>query len=121
MSNPKWEKGPVKLVDGSEAWIFFVQPESRHQRYIGKFKDNDGEWRAMHWCDAGRVPYTTTGYAKNLAPPPKKKVRVRKWINVNADGGSSTYNAEKDAARYHEPNLFARLFIDIEVEEGQGL
>ena len=121
MTNPKWEIGPVKLADGSEGWIFFVQPESRLQRYIGKVKDSDGEWRAMHWCDAGRVPYTTTGHAKNLAPPPKKKVRVRCWLNVDASEGLSCCLSREDADKFASVNRIACIEFDIEVEEGEGL
>ena len=123
MSTPKWEIGPVQLADGSEGHIYFVQPESKHQRYIGKAKDSSGEWRGLHWCDAGRVPYTTTGYAKNLAPPPKKTVRVRCWLNVYSDGTVNRY-----WSRLHADNSIgvtykriACIEIDREVTEGEGL
>ena len=39
--NQKWEIGPVKLADGTEAYIDYVQPESKHYRYIGRAKDSD--------------------------------------------------------------------------------
>ena len=119
MSNPKWEVGPVKLADGSEGHIDFVQPESKHHRYIGRTKDNSGEWRALHWCDAGRVPYTTTGYAKNLAPSPKKTVRVHGWLNVYANGSFTLWDSKGIAdAQTHR---IACQEIDIEVAEGEGL
>ena len=121
MTNPKWEIGPVKLVDGSDAWIYFVQPESKHQRYIGKAKDSDGEWRALHWCDSGRVPYTATGHAKNLIPPPKKTVRVRRWLNVDADGTVSLYELRSEADTHCFQDRIACIEIDREVEEGEGL
>ena len=121
MTNPKWEIGPVKLADGSEGHIDFVQPESKHHRYIGRTKDNSGEWRALHWCDAGRVPYTTTGYAKNLAPPPKKMVRVHVWINVDASGGLACCLSREDADRLSSVNRIACIEIDREVTEGEGL
>ena len=121
MSSPKWEIGPVKLADGSEGHIDFVQPESKHHRYIGRTKDNSGEWRALHWCDSGRVPYTTTGYAKNLAPPPKKTVRVQRWLNVDADGTVSLYELRSEADTHCFPDRIACKEIDIEVTEGDGL
>ena len=121
MSNPKWEIGPVKLADGSEGHIYFVQPESKHQRYIGKAKDSSGEWRALHWCDAGWVPYTTTGHAKNLDPPPKKTVRVRCWINVDASEGLACFLFREDADRLASVNPFACIEIDRIVTEGEGL
>ena len=120
MTNPKWEIGPVKLADGSEGHIYFVQPESKHQRYIGKAKDSSGEWRALHWCDAGRVPYTTTGHAKNLDPPPKKTVRVQLWINVHEDRDTSIYTSREIADEYAH-NRIACIEIDREVTEGEGL
>ena len=121
MTNPKWEIGPVKLVDGSDAWIYFVQPESKHQRYIGKAKDSDGEWRALHWCDSGRVPYTATGHAKNLIPPPKKTVRVRYWLNIDECEGIACFLFREDADRLASVNRIACIEIDREVEEGEGL
>ena len=121
MTSPKWEIGPAKLADGTDAWIFFVQPESKHQRYIGKAKDSDGEWRALHWCDSGRVPYTTTGYAKNLAPPPKKTVRVQRWIVVYFDGSTAVFFEKEKAVNEAKKNGFALLEIDREVTEGDGI
>ena len=121
MTNPKWEIGPVKLADGSEGHIYFVQPESKHQRYIGKARDSSGEWRALHWCDAGRVPYTTTGYAKNLTPPPKKTVRVQRWMVVYSNGTTCTFSEKDEAINEAEQSGFAILEIDREVTEGEGL
>lgn len=121
MSNPKWQMGPVKLVDGSEGHIDFVQPKSKHYRYIGRAKDSDVEWRALHWCDCGRVPYTTTGYAKNLAPPPKKTVRVQLWINVYADGHHAIHASSESALAGGEHARFACIEFDRVVEEGEGL
>lgn len=119
--NQKWEIGPVKLADGTEAYIAFVQPESKHHRYIGRAKDSDDVWRAMHWCDMGRVPYTTTGYAKNLAPPPKKTLRVRLWANVYEDGSMFSYPTKKQADDSAQYGRFALIEIDREVGEGEGL
>ena len=121
MSNPKWQMGPVKLMDGSDAWIFFVQPESRHKRYIGKAKDSDGEWRALHWCDSGRVPYTTTGHAKNLAPPPKKTMRAQFCVNVYTDGYFEIWSTKELADSRCHKTRFSCIEIDRVVEEGEGL
>ncbi len=121
MSNPKWEIGPVKLVDGSEAWIYFVQPESNHQRYIGKVRGNSGEWCALHWCDSGRVPYTTTGHAKNLAPPPKKTVRVRFWVNIYPTAAAGKHESRESADKCAADDRIACIEIDRVVEEGEGL
>ena len=121
MTNPKWEIGPVKLVDGSEGHIDFVQPESKHYRYIGRAKDGSGEWRSWQWSECGRAPYTTTGYAKNLAPPPKKTVRVRCWLNVDACGVAGLFLDREDADRLSRVTRIACIEIDREVTEGEGL
>ena len=121
MSNPKWEIGPTKLADGTDAWIFFVQPESKHQRYIGKARDSDGEWRALHWCESGRVPNSCEGYGHNLTPPPKKTVWVRMWLVVYFDGSTAFFFEKEKAVSEAENNGFALLEIDREVTEGEGL
>ncbi len=121
MTNPKWEIGPVKLIGGSEAWIYFVQSDSKDKRYIGKAKDSSGEWRALHWCDAGRLPYTATGHAKNLAPPPKKTVRVHRYVNVFEDGCMVSWPTREEADGCKEGTRFACIEIDREVTEGEGL
>ena len=120
MTNPKWEIGPVKLADVSEGHIDFVQPESKHYRYIGRAKDGSGEWRSWQWGECGRVPYTTTGYAKNLAPPPKKTVRVQLWINVYADGYKVFYTS-RQLADLNAGKRIACIEINREVTEGEGL
>ena len=121
MTNPKWEIGPVKLMDGSEGHIDFVQPESKHHRYIGRAKNGSGEWRSWQWSECGRVSYTTTGYAKNLAPPPKKTVRVQLWINVYTDGPHALHPSKESALAGGEHARFACIEIDREVTEGEGL
>jgi len=121
VSEHKWQIGPVKLADGTDAWIFFVQPESKHQRYIGKAKDSDGEWRALHWCDSGRVGYTATEHAKNLAPPPKKTVRVRASILVYSDGSTTCKREHELFSHKAKSSAFAIVEIDREVTEGEGL
>ena len=124
MTNPKWEIGPVKLVDGTEGYINFVQTESEHHRYIGMVKVNGSEWRASHWCDAGRVPYTLTGNPRNLAPPPKKTVRVQWWVNVYADGQYCLHASKESAlagGEHARSARFACIKIDREVNEGEGL
>ena len=120
MTNPKWEIGPVKLIDGTEGYIEFVQPESELHRYIGRVKFNGSEWRASHWCDAGRVPYTLTGNPKNLAPPPKKTVRVQRYVNVFEDGCMVSW-ATREQADGCRSSRFACIEIDREVTEGEGL
>ena len=64
--------------------------------------------------------YATKGTGLDLAPPPKKTVRVRLWINVNPKSYVVYYTrdmAEKNA----QLNRIACKEIDIEVTEGEGL
>ena len=121
MTNPKWEIGPVELMDGSEGHIDFVQPESKHHRYIGRAKNGSGEWRSWQWSECGRVPYTTTGYAKNLAPPPKETVQVRRWMVVYSNGTTCTFSEKDEAINEAKQSGFSLLEIDREVTEGEGL
>jgi hypothetical protein len=120
MSNHKWQVGPVKLVNGCEATIHrFCE---KRQRYIGEQTGILGRVYAAEWNIAGE--YTISGISYpllNLAPPPKKKVRVQLWVNVYPGGALHVHknrvHAESDAG----VNRIACKEIDIEVEEGEGL
>ena len=121
MSNPKWEIGPVKLANGTEGHIDFVNECSKSIVYTGRFRAYNGDWWAIHWDESGRVPYTATGHAKNLIPPPKKTVRVKAWLNVDANGGWRFWHSEEHAHAWAHANRIACKEIDIEVTEGEGL
>ena len=121
MSNQKWEVGPVKLVNGWDAYVDFVQEGEFCMRYLGRYKVPNGQWYALHWEDSGRVPNSCEGYGHNLAPTPKKTVRVRLWLNVY-DGASPHMHGTKEQADEEAGRLrFACIEIDREVEEGEGL
>ena len=121
MSNPKWEIGPVKLANGTEGHIDFVSDCSKSITYTGRFKTHNGDWWAMHWDESGRVPNSCEGYGHNLAPPPKKTVRVQVWLNVDACGVAGLFLDREDADRLSSVNRIACIEIDREVTEGEGL
>ena len=124
MTNPKWEIGPVKLANGTEGHIDFVSDCSKSIAYTGRFKTYNGDWWAMHWDESGRVPNSCEGYGHNLASPPKKTVRVERYVNVFEDGAMISWptREEADGCRLldDEPR-FACIEIDREVTEGEGL
>ena len=122
MSNPKWEIGPVKLANGTEGHIDFVSDCSKSITYTGRFKTHNGDWWAMHWDESGRVPNSCEGYGHNLAPPPKKTVRVKGWLHVYTSGvlTLSPVRLRKDIADA-QTDLFACIEIDREVTEREGL
>ena len=115
MNNPKWEIGPVKLVNGYDGNILLF---CDHRKiYLGTYKVPDGGVHCIEWRKDG-TPY----YGQNdldLAPPPKKTVRVKGWINVYSNGVSIFWNVKHNADA--QSGRFACVEIDREVEEGEGL
>jgi hypothetical protein len=65
--------------------------------------------------------YASTDDPRNLAPPPKKKVRVRMWVNVYPGGAFYAHKNRGDADECQGSDRIACKEIDIEVEEGEGL
>ena len=120
MSNPKWEIGPVKLVNGWDATIYRYC-ENR-KRYIGEVKDDDGWFTAAEWRNDGRWDVSKEDFVDyNLAPPPKKTVRVRASILVYRDGSTTYYRMHDTPSETAKQNAFSFLEIDREVTEGEGL
>ena len=121
MSNPKWQIGPVKLANGTEGHIDFVNDCCKSIAYTGRFKTYNGDWWAIHWDESGMVPNGCEGYGHNLTPPPKKTVRVRCWLNVYADDEHALHASEESALAGGEHARFACIKIDRTVTEGDGL
>ena len=121
MSNQKWEIGPVKLVNGWDAYIDFIQDGEFNIRYLGRYKLLNGQWYALHWDESGRVPNSCDGYGHNLAPPLKKTLRVCLWLNVYDGGISYQYGTRTLADMEASSARLACIEIDREVEEGEGL
>ncbi len=119
MSN-KWQIGPVKLVNGEEAWIDAINEGQEAFRYTGRVKSL-GVWEAAGWDDTGRKMYNPTDSPRNLAPPPKKKVRVKAWLMIWSNGGVTVFHDEHQAIIDTKKHGFALIEIDREVEEGEGL
>ena len=119
MTNPRWQIGPVKLVNETEAIIDAINEDQEDFRYVGRQRLGS-TWMPAGWHACGRMVYATKGTGLDLAPPPKKTVRVRLWINVNPKSYVVYYTrdmAEKNA----QLNRIACKEIDIEVTEGEGL
>ena len=116
----KWEKGPVKLVNGFDAVINrFCE---KRKRYIGEHTGRLGGVYAAEWNIAGE--HTISGICDpllNLAPPPKKTVRLQAWLVVYESGCSCKFHEKADAIVEAKALGFALIEIDREVEEGEGL
>jgi hypothetical protein len=121
MIEVKWQIGPVKLANGEEAFVDAINEGQDHYRYTGRICNFEGIWIAAGWHASGRYMYAKTDHELNLAPPPKKTVRVQRWLNVDADGTVSLYELRKEADTHRFPDRIACREIDIEVTEGEGL
>jgi hypothetical protein len=120
MSGAKWDKGPAKLANGFDAIINrFCE---KRQKYIGELQDGSGGWFAREWDANGWYSFRgkTAEDPYNLAPPPKKTVRVQRCLAIHHNGMTSTY-ANRQNAISVEKDIFALIEIDREVEEGEGL
>ena len=116
----KWQIGPVKLANGEEAFINrFCE---KRKRYIGEYAGRLGGFYAAEWNIAGE--HTVSGIGDpllNLAPPPKKTVRVQRWMAVYPSGSTETFLCKTEAIREVNKFGFALIEIDREVTEGEGL
>ena len=121
MTNPKWEIGPVKLVGGNEAIIDAINEDQEDWRYSGRVRSQRGIMVSTGWHANGRYMYADTDHPHNLAPPPKKTVRVQRWIVVYFDGSTAVFFKKENAVNEAKKNGFALLEIDREVTEGDGL
>jgi len=120
LSNHKWQVGLVKLVNGEDAFIDAINEGQEHYRYTGRMKGQDG-FLPVGWHSDGRLMWATTDHLGNLAPPPKKKVRVRMFVNCYTEGAFYAHETREDADACVGFNRIACKEIDIEVEEGEGL
>jgi hypothetical protein len=120
LSNHKWQIGPVKLVNGEDAFIDAINEEQDVYRYTGRVRAR-GRWEVGGWSSAGHRMYAPIDSDYNLAPPPKKKVRVLRWLMVWPNGGITVYFLKDEAIDNTKKHGFALIEIDREVEEGEGL
>jgi hypothetical protein len=121
----KWQIGPVKLANGEGAWIDAINDGQDANRYTGRVRSvESNQWTAAAWHLNGRYAgdmFLEENDAMNLAPPPKKKVRVTAAFNVYPDGTFSHHYNREQADRGAGDTRIACQEIDIEVEEGEGL
>ena len=117
----KWEKGPVKLASGDEALIDAINEGQEDYRYTGRIRGSSGQWIAAGWHANGRYVYANTDHGLNLAPPPKKTVRVKAWLMVSPNGYIAPLYDESEAIANAKKHGFALIPIDREVTEGEGL
>lgn len=120
MTNPKWEVGPVKLIGGHEAFIDAINEDQEDFRYVGRQRLGS-TWMPAGWHACGRMMYATKGTGLDLAPPPKKTVRVKRWIVVYPNGTTCTFFEKDEAINEAKQHGFALLEIDREVTEREGL
>jgi hypothetical protein len=120
MNQHKWQIGPVKLANGFDAVINrFCE---KRKRYIGEHTGRIGGVYAAEWNTAGE--HTISGIGDpllNLAPPPKKTVRVYRGVVVYANGSTCVFTLQSEAVAEARMYGFALIEIDREVTEGEGL
>ena len=116
----KWQIGPVKLANGFDAVINrFCE---KRKRYIGEHTGRLGGVYAAEWNIAGE--HTISGIGDpllNLAPPPKKTVRVQACILVYEDGSTISTSSDESDLGEAKKHVFALVKFDREVTEGEGL
>ena len=117
----KWKKGPVKLANGEDAFIDAINEGQEDWRYTGRVRNHARHWSACGWHANGRYMYANTDHGLNLAPPPKKTVRVQAWLVVYANGCSCKFHDKADAIAEAKALGYALIPIDREVTEGEGL
>jgi hypothetical protein len=120
LSEHKWQIGPVKLANGEDAFIDAINEGQEAYRYTGRMKLYN-QWAAVGWDESGREMYSEIDSPGNLAPPPKKTVRVERWMVVYPSGKTQTFTDKAEAIFRANKFGFALIEINREVEEGEGL
>jgi len=115
----KWQIGPVKLANGSEAEITRINEGQEDVRYVGHVIIGTTFHPAGWHAKGGMMYHGDTG--NNLAPPPKKTMRVKVWLVIWIDGRISVHYNKNDAIVNTKKYGFALIEIDREVEKGEGL
>jgi hypothetical protein len=117
----KWQIGPVKLANGEDAFVDAINEGQEDYRYTGRVSGENGQWVACGWHANGRYMYAHTDHGLNLAPPPKKTVRVQRWMVVYPSGSTCVLTLRSEAIAEAKAHGFALVEIDREVTEGEGL
>jgi hypothetical protein len=114
----KWQIGPVKLANGSEAEITRINEGREDFCYVGHVVIGE-TWHPAGWHASGRMMYTHKDTGNNLAPPPKKTVRLEGWLNIYDDNSANFFECREDADK--EDGRSACIPFGITVTEGDGL
>jgi len=117
----KWQIGPVKLANGEDAFIDAINEGQEDFRYSGRIGSKRGILISAGWNDEGRYMYAASYHDYNLAPPPKKTVRVQRWMVVYPSGSTQTFTEQTAAIAEANKFGFALIPIDLEVTEREGL
>jgi len=118
----KWQIGPVKLANGDDAFIDAINEKQEDWRYTGRVRGYGGKWIACGWHANGRFMFAGKDHDCNLAPLPKKTVRVHCWLVVDDDGQIRAHNTKGGSDAWVNPGkTIALIEIDREVTEGEGL
>jgi hypothetical protein len=120
----KWEKGPVKLANGYDAFIDAINDKQENYRYTGRVRNHAKEWIAAGWHADGRYMFAGQDNECNLAAPPKKTVRVKEmWLMIFPRGHAYGFHDEQSAKNEaRAKRAFAVKKIEsFEVTEGDGL
>lgn len=121
MSERKWEVGPVKLVNGSDAEILRINDQNNWMKYVG-VRRVGLNWYPFAWDLYGIPSDSAPNENKlSLAPPPKKTMRFVRFVNVYLDDSYSFHRTDQEARAAAFDDLFATIVIDREVTEGEGL
>jgi len=115
----KWQIGPVKLASGEDAFIDAINEGQEDYRYTGRIRNHAGDWIAAGWHANGLFMYCDANNPYNLAPPPKKTVRLEGWLNIYNDNSANFYDRREEADK--EDDRSACIPFGITVTEGDGL
>ena len=115
----KWQIGPVKLASGEEAFIDAINEGQDGNHYTGRIKGTFGDWVPVGWTSSGQLMYAMHGHPQNLAPPPKKTVRLDGWLNIYDDNSANFFDRREDADK--EEGRSACVPFGYTVTEGDGL
>lgn len=121
MSNvPKWELGPVKLVNGLIAVIRrFCE---KRQMYLGEIQDRNGSWSTGEWNSKGwYIPGALEKDPHNLVPPPKRTMRIKGRLYVYNDKTVVFAHDDDITGQPSNIGLSCSFQVDRLVEEGEGL
>ena len=128
--DPKWPHGHVTRK-GYPAEILCTdlrRPGFRDYPILARVTVPDGSLspgasgnQELSHCTEFGISSLGSDYDLQNAPAPKRKVRVKGWVNVYPESGSFCIGGKEAADRFAAHDRIACIEIDREVEEGEGL